>query len=149
MPAGPHREPSHRLHAGEPRVGEEPSEGERTAEVARPRAGLVGPVEAKHENTALAGAGEEPIEIAEHRPLNLRVAVARDRQSQRHDHDRDLPRRDRSLRGRCRSGGRISRRGDAGCRAPRQRGEPHGQQRWNPNSIPGHPPTRCRRESRG
>ena len=122
-------EPSYRLHAGEPGVGEEPSEGERTAKVARPRAGLVGTIEAEHEHTALAGAGEEPVEIAEHRPLDLRVAVARDRQSQRHDHDRDLPRCDHSLRGQRRSGGRISRRGDTGRRAPCQRGERRCQQR--------------------
>ena len=79
MPAGPRREPGHRLHAGESWVGEEAGQRQRTGEVARPRASLVGPVEAEHENAALAGAGEEPIEIAEHRPFDLRVAVARDR----------------------------------------------------------------------
>ena len=90
MSAGPRREPGHRLHAGEARVGEEAGQRQRSTEVACPRARIVGAVKAEHEHPALAGAGEEPIKIAEDRPLDLRVTGAGDRQAEWDDGHRDV-----------------------------------------------------------
>ena len=82
MPPCPTGEPGHGLHSGEPLITEDPRQLERPTEITPRRARFIGPLEHEDENPTLAGAGAEPIELAEDRPLHLRVACACDRQPQ-------------------------------------------------------------------